>query len=281
MLPEEEQAAASAERRVHAVLRASKVAMRWATSNENMYASLSWEERLRRASEAHSLDAFRARFHLFAGPLLDGLDLTNLVPCTAAPLAATTRPAPPPPPPPLTPPPPPPPLPPPPPPPPRSPSFTTSFQVVAGGSVLHALMLEGDPADPEVQLAARKGPADIDFFVVADDDASAHAAFDRLFTHLRTRLGAATAWSPGLVQAPPDDDGNAGAAGTADARPEGPEASKVSELAIVVVRPVEKGAARVIVGMDQNSRACNSRGSPGSLRSTRSGWAAPAKNISL
>jgi len=43
-----------------------------------------------------------------------------------------------------------------------------------------------------VQLSARKGPADIDIFVVAPDDASAHAAFTRLFTHLRTRLGAAT-----------------------------------------------------------------------------------------
>ena len=58
--------------------------------------------------------------------------------------------------------------------------------------MLHALLLEGEPSDKEVQLSARKGPADIDIFVVAPDDASAHAAFTRLFTHLRSRPGAAT-----------------------------------------------------------------------------------------
>ena len=72
-----------------------------------------------------------------------------------------------------------------------------------------------------MQLTARKGPADIDIFVVAPDDASAHAAFTRLFSHLRTRLGAATAWSSNPLQAPPDEDGNAGAAANSEPRPAG------------------------------------------------------------
>tara|TARA_B110001452_G_scaffold265579_1_gene270517 strand:+ start:2846 stop:4624 length:1779 start_codon:yes stop_codon:yes gene_type:complete len=87
---------------------------------------------------------FRARLNLFAGPLFQGLDMTNLV--------------------------------------------------IAGGAVLEALTLKDLPGDPETvegipEATARDGSADIDLFVVADDEQQARAAFNRVFAHLKRNLG--------------------------------------------------------------------------------------------
>ena len=86
---------------------------------------------------------FRARLDLFAGPLFQGLDMTNLV--------------------------------------------------VAGGAVLEALTLKhvlGDTGldDNLVREQAQKGTADIDLFIVAEDEQTARAAFDRVFAHLKHNL---------------------------------------------------------------------------------------------
>ena len=60
--------------------------------------------------------------------------------------------------------------------------------VVAGGAIMHVLML-GD-STTEASDEARLGSADVDLFIVADDDASARAAFFRVYAHLKARLAA-------------------------------------------------------------------------------------------
>jgi hypothetical protein len=106
-----------------------------------------------------SIEGFRARLNLFAGPLsiFEGLDMTNLI--------------------------------------------------VAGGAVLQALLLSNPnpPGEREQQRARKKaqaGHSDIDLFVVAEEEASARAAFDRLVSHIKARLAERPVW--------PDDhtDGN-------------------------------------------------------------------------
>ena len=57
---------------------------------------------------------------------------------------------------------------------------------IAGGAVLRALMM-GAPTEEDEIEKARKGASDVDFFIVADDESSAQAAFDRLFAHLKAR----------------------------------------------------------------------------------------------
>ena len=81
-------------------------------------------------------NGFESRLNLLAGPLLKGLDMTNLC--------------------------------------------------IAGGAVLRALTM-GNPLEKSEIEDARTGASDIDFFVVADDEQSARAAFDRLFAHLKAR----------------------------------------------------------------------------------------------
>ena len=106
-----------------------------------------------------SIEGFRARLTLFAGPLsiFEGLDMTNLI--------------------------------------------------VAGGAVLQALLLSnpnppGEREQQKVRNQAQAGHSDVDFFVVADEEASARAAFDRLVSHVKARLAERPVW--------PDDqtDGN-------------------------------------------------------------------------
>ena len=65
--------------------------------------------------------------------------------------------------------------------------------VVAGGAVLEALTLKhvlGDTGldDNLVREQAQKGTADIDLFIVAEDEQTARAAFDRVFAHLKHNL---------------------------------------------------------------------------------------------
>ena len=65
--------------------------------------------------------------------------------------------------------------------------------VVAGGAVLEALTLKhvlGDTGlrDESVREQAQQGTADIDVFIVADDEQTARAAFDRVFAHLKHNL---------------------------------------------------------------------------------------------
>ena len=60
--------------------------------------------------------------------------------------------------------------------------------VVAGGAIMHVLML-GD-STTEASNEARLGSADVDLFIVADDDATARAAFFRVYAHLKGRLAA-------------------------------------------------------------------------------------------
>ena len=113
--------------------------------------SFSPAEAEQRASRAHAeseqrqkallLSARRScfvqRLELLAGPLFQGLDMTNLV--------------------------------------------------VAGGAV-HRALLMGKPQDTETIEKARKGATDIDLFIVANDEASARAAFDRVYAHLLARF---------------------------------------------------------------------------------------------
>lgn len=80
---------------------------------------------------------FVQRLELLAGPLFQGLDMTNLV--------------------------------------------------VAGGAV-HRALLMGKPQDKEVIEKARKGATDIDLFIVADDEVTAQAAFERVYAHLLGRF---------------------------------------------------------------------------------------------
>lgn len=60
--------------------------------------------------------------------------------------------------------------------------------VVAGGAIMHVLML-GD-STTEASDEARLGSADVDLFIVADDDTTARAAFFRVYAHLKGRLAA-------------------------------------------------------------------------------------------
>lgn len=66
-----------------------------------------------------------------------------------------------------------------------------SHLCIAGGAVLRALMM-GEPSEEEEIERARQGASDIDFFVVADDELIARAAFDRLFAHLKARYAVRT-----------------------------------------------------------------------------------------
>lgn len=84
-----------------------------------------------------TIEGFRTRLNLFSGPLLEGLDMTNMV--------------------------------------------------IAGGSVVRALTM-GDPTEGEVQSDARKGSSDIDIFCTANDPATAMATFQRLLSHVKSRL---------------------------------------------------------------------------------------------
>ena len=66
--------------------------------------------------------------------------------------------------------------------------------VVAGGAVFHALLL-GNPvgdnaAARTVRREAADGKSDIDIFIVAEDEATARAAFDRVVAHFKARLAA-------------------------------------------------------------------------------------------
>ena len=63
--------------------------------------------------------------------------------------------------------------------------------VVAGGAVLHALIL-GDPNHQRVRAQAEEGGADIDIFIVAEEESVARAAFDRVVGHFKARLAVDT-----------------------------------------------------------------------------------------
>jgi hypothetical protein len=95
-------------------------------------------QRTKRHIQCGSDASFRLLLDAFAGPLFEGLDLTNIV--------------------------------------------------VAGGAIMHVLMLPDSTT--QASEVARLGSADIDLFIVADDDATAHAAFFRVYAHLKGRLAA-------------------------------------------------------------------------------------------
>ena len=66
--------------------------------------------------------------------------------------------------------------------------------VVAGGAVLHALLLDNTVGDDTAAIRARakaaRGSSDVDIFVVAEEEATARAAFDRVVAHFKARLAA-------------------------------------------------------------------------------------------
>ena len=74
-----EPASSSAQTRTEELLTVSSTARRYAMADDVRWDSLSWEQKFYGGREAHLLEAFRARFQLFSGPLLEGLDMKHLV----------------------------------------------------------------------------------------------------------------------------------------------------------------------------------------------------------
>ena len=120
----------------------------------------------REVVEPETIDQFRERLNLFAGPLLEGLDMSNLVIAGGSVLAALTL------------------------------GDPNEEERVVGAD--GRASMKPAAAARAVWRDARQTSSDIDMFIVADSDEQAQAVYRRVLQHFATRIAA--------VQQLPDDE---------------------------------------------------------------------------